>query len=171
MRDVFAVQLGERFVNAEAERSDSSYPAFYAQDLIRFGLQKEIPAAVRLGELLMSEYCPSDARMPQELSRAVRDFMIDNQDKYQAAAKYTGPINATQIYHQARQSGSAEQPVFMNVDDPYMHQFQRENYRREDNWRLPSIHAWDHKPYGIFGEILDLKRFETSMQDEQQMKM
>ena len=123
MRDVFAVQLGEGFVNTEAERSDSSYPAFYAQDLIRFGLQKEIPAAVRLGELLMAEYCPSDARMPQELSRAVKDFMLEHQDKYQAAARFTGPINATQIYHQARQSGSAEQPVFINADDPYLRQF------------------------------------------------
>ena len=108
MRDMFVVQLGERFVNAEAEKSDASYPAFYAQDLIRFGLQKEIPAAVRLGELLMAEYCPSDARMPQELSRAVKDFMFEHSEKYQAAAKFTGPINASQIYHQARQAGSAE---------------------------------------------------------------
>ena len=58
----------------------------------------------------------------------------------------------------------------MNADDPYWVEFQRKNYRREDNWRLPSIHAWDHKPYGIMGEILDLKRFEKAAQ-EQNMKM
>mmetsp|Transcript_45952 Transcript_45952/g.60904 ORF Transcript_45952/g.60904 Transcript_45952/m.60904 type:complete len:99 (-) Transcript_45952:378-674(-) len=76
MKDVFRVETGEEFVNAEASKSDSSFPAFYAQDLIRFGLQKENPTAVRLGELLLSENCPSDARMPQELARAVKDFMM-----------------------------------------------------------------------------------------------
>jgi len=58
----------------------------------------------------------------------------------------------------------------MTMDDPYWVKFQKENYRREDNWRLPSVHAWEHKPYGILGEVLDLKRFEKTMH-EQQSKM
>jgi len=39
--------------------------------------------------------------MPAELARAVKDYMFDHQEQYQAAAKYTGPINATHIYHQS----------------------------------------------------------------------
>jgi len=46
----------------------------------------------------------------------------------------------------------------------------QKNYRREDNWRAPSIFVWDHKPYGILGEVLDLKRFEKTLR-EQEMKL
>lgn len=101
MRDAFRVELGETFVNtSESRKGDSSFPAFYALDLIQFGLKREMPAAIRLGELLLSENCESgEATMPRELARAVKDYMFENQDKYQAAAKYTGPINNTAIYH------------------------------------------------------------------------
>lgn len=57
------------------------------------------------------------------------------------------------------------QPVFMTLDDPYWVDFQAKNYKRLDNWRLPSVHAWDHKPHGIYGEIFDLKRFEKNMRE------
>lgn len=110
--------------------------------------------------------------MPKELARAVKDFMFEHQESYQAAAKFTGPINATQIYHQARMANSKEgdQPVFFTMDDPYWVRFQQQNYRREDNWRLPSIMAWDHKPYGLVGEVLDFERLER-LQTEREMKM
>jgi len=55
----------------------------------------------------------------------------------------------------------------MTMDDPYWVQFQAKNYRREDNWKLPSVHAWDHKPFGIFGEIIDMKRFGKTYSDLQ----
>ena len=99
MRDAFRVELGENFINTEEGKADSSFPAFYALDFIQFGLKKDIPAAIRLGELLLSEHCPAGSVMPRELAQAVKDYMFDNQDQYQAAAKYTGPINNTQIYH------------------------------------------------------------------------
>lgn len=51
------MQLGGDFVNSEIGKADSSFPAFYAQDLIQFGIRQEIPAAVRLGELLLAENC------------------------------------------------------------------------------------------------------------------
>jgi len=84
MRDAFRVELGETFVNtSEAKKSDSSFPSFYALDLIQFGLKREIPAAIHLGELLLSENCEGgDATMPRELALAVKDYMFENQDKY-----------------------------------------------------------------------------------------
>lgn len=173
MRDAFRIQLGESFINTETAKSDSSFPAFYALDMIQFGLKREVPAAIRLGELLLAENCPSDTRMPAELARAVKDYMFEHQEQYQAAARYTGPINATHIYHQSNQQGvhsDNDQPVFVTMDDPYWRDFQAKNYRREDNWRLPSIHAWDHKPMGVLGEILDFKQLEKNLR-ESQMKM
>ena len=52
----------------------------------------------------------------------------------------------------------------MTMDDPYMAEFYRKNWRREDNWRLPSIFAWDHKPCGILGEVFDLDKVERDIQ-------
>ena len=99
--------------------------------------------------------------MPKELASAVKEYMFKNQAKYSAAAKVTGPINVNQIYHSARQTGGAE-PVFMTMDDPYWVEFARKNYKREDNWRMPSILAWKHKPLGLLGEVLGLERVEQN---------
>jgi len=49
--------------------------------LIQFGLKKDIPAAIRLGELLLSEHCEK-ATMPQELAKAVKSYMFENQQSY-----------------------------------------------------------------------------------------
>jgi len=78
MRDAFRIELGENFINNEVNKSDSSFPAFFALDLIKFGLEREIPAAIRLGELLMAENCPSDVKMPTELASAVKEFMFEH---------------------------------------------------------------------------------------------
>lgn len=81
MRDAFRVELGENFINTEQGKADSSFPAFYALDFIQFGLKKEIPAAIRLGELLLSEYCASNTQasvMPRELAKAVKEYMFEN---------------------------------------------------------------------------------------------
>ena len=81
MKDTFRVELGENFVNSEINKGDSTFPAFYAIDLIQFGLKREIPAAIRLGELLLTENCQgnSQALMPRDLARAVKNYMIENQ--------------------------------------------------------------------------------------------
>jgi len=88
MRDAFRVELGENFINSEEGKADSGFPSFYALDLIQFGLMKEIPAAIRLGELLLTENCAGHAQavMPKELARAVKDYMFENNEKYSAAA-------------------------------------------------------------------------------------
>ncbi len=57
MRDALQIievgDSGSFSVNSDASKSDSSFPAFYALDMIQFGLTREIPAAIRLGELLL----------------------------------------------------------------------------------------------------------------------
>jgi hypothetical protein len=35
------------------------------------------------------------------------------------------------------------------------------NRKRQHIWKTPSILAWDHKPYGIVGEIFDMKKLEA----------
>ena len=84
MKDTFRVELGENFVNSEVNKADSTFPAFYALDLIQFGLKREIPAAIRLGELLLAENCQGNAQavMPRDLARAVKNYMFENQGQY-----------------------------------------------------------------------------------------
>ena len=48
MKNALALQLGEQFTSSE-------FPAFYALDLISFGIHKKQPDAVRLGEKLLAE--------------------------------------------------------------------------------------------------------------------
>ena len=71
MRDTLSI------FNSDMQTGNSDFPAFYALDLIQFGLKREIPAAIRLGELLLAEN-RSEALMPRELAQAVKDYMIDN---------------------------------------------------------------------------------------------
>lgn len=102
--------------------------------------------------------------MPRELAQAVKEYMIENSEKYHTAARQTGIFNNSAIYYQANQvrSKSGEKPVFFNVDDPYWQDFAQKNYRREDNWRVPSVLAWDHKPRGLLGEIIDIEKLEKA---------
>jgi hypothetical protein len=46
----------------------------------------------------------------------------------------------------------------MSLDDPYWQEFYAKNERRSQQWRLPSHLAWYHKPHGIAGEVIDMKR-------------
>lgn len=42
MRDVLALELGQSFnVNADEERTASTFPVFYALDLINFGIKRD----------------------------------------------------------------------------------------------------------------------------------
>lgn len=50
MRDVLFFEYGQNFTSNEL-----IFPAFFSQDLIVFGLENNIPEAIRLGEKMMSE--------------------------------------------------------------------------------------------------------------------
>lgn len=40
MQDVFRVEVGENFINSDANKSDSTFPVFFAHDLVKFGIRK-----------------------------------------------------------------------------------------------------------------------------------
>jgi 2-hydroxychromene-2-carboxylate isomerase len=77
MRDVFSVEFGGQQAFTSNE---SVFPAFYAQDLITFGLEHDIVEAVRLGEKVMSE---NGYALPLDLQRAVKDYILSNAERYQ----------------------------------------------------------------------------------------
>lgn len=45
MQEALGLQFGERMV-----QSGDAFPHFYALDLMNFGIQRNIPDAIRLGE-------------------------------------------------------------------------------------------------------------------------
>ena len=92
MRDVLAIEYGERFTSNEVV-----FPAFYCEDLIVFGIQNDIPEAVRLGEHMMSV---NGYKMNSEdLQRAVKSYILDHADSYRRAMKKTtGPIDNASLY-------------------------------------------------------------------------
>lgn len=49
MRDVLSMELGGNFASSEY-----IFPVFYSQDLIIFGIENDIPEAIRLGEHMIS---------------------------------------------------------------------------------------------------------------------
>lgn len=111
MRDVLALELGDSFnVNFESDKTASQFPAFYAFDLISFGIKRKQPAAVRLGEKLLAESCPSEqAKIPRELAMSIKNFMLDydNNMQYRDAMKLTGPISNSRLYHMSNQQSAA----------------------------------------------------------------
>lgn len=74
MQQALSIEFGEKF----ATSMDADLPMFYALDLIRFGLDKEIPAAVRLGESIVSEArdLGANVAIPRDLAMAVKNFMV-----------------------------------------------------------------------------------------------
>ena len=50
----------------------------------------------------------------------------------------------------------------MSLDDPYWRDLMKRNYRTQDTFKVPSAMAWDHKEYGILGEIIDMKKLERN---------
>jgi len=47
------------------------------------------------------------------------------------------------------------------MDDPYWREFMEKNSKRENIWKTPSILSWDHRRYGIIGEVVDVKRMHA----------
>ena len=121
MRDVFTIEFGQQFASSE-----QVFPAFYAQDLIVFGLEHNVVEAVRLGEKMMSE---NGYTLSLDMQKAVKHYLVENSEKYQQAIKKTGPIDNTSLYRKSKQQGDAA-PVIFSLDDPYWQDFIESNSRR-----------------------------------------
>lgn len=102
MRDLLAIELGESFnVNVEEGRTACQFPVFYALDLINFGMKRDQPAAIRLGEKLLADSCAEDqAKLPADMQMAIKNYMLDYNHnlKYREAMKITGPIDSSRLY-------------------------------------------------------------------------
>lgn len=57
---------------------------FYAEDLIAFGIDNDIPVAVRLGEKVFSE---SNKQIPTPLATAIKNYKMSHQASYNSAMK------------------------------------------------------------------------------------
>ena len=99
MKDSFVQEFGH-FASTE-----SAFSAFYAQDLLVFGLENDIVEAVRLGEKVMSE---NGYVAPLEIQKAVKEYLVINSEKYQKAMKKTGPIDNTSLYRNVRNRRETE---------------------------------------------------------------
>ena len=152
MRDLFSLEFGGSFASSE-----QVFPAFYAQDLITFGLEHDIVEAVRLGEKVMSE---NGYTLSLEMQQAVKDYTLANAARYHKAMSRTGPIDNSTLYR--RQRGQ-EKPVIMSMDDPYWEEFVKKNSARTQQWRVPSHIAWEHKPHGILSDVYDFKHVQDSL--------
>jgi hypothetical protein len=94
--------------------------------------------------------------MPRDLAMAVKNYMLDaaNAQGYREAMSRTGPLNNSVAYHKT----SSSEAAFYVVDDPYWQEFMAKNSKAADVWRTPSMLAWDHKPYGLLGEVCDVQK-------------
>lgn len=151
MRDVYSTEFG----TGSFASIDQVFPAFYAQDLIVFGLEHDSVEAVRLGERVMSE---NGYVLSLELQKAVKAYTVANAERYQKAIKKTGPIDNTSLYRARPGQHKGEASTIMNMDDPYWQEFIDRNAGRSQQWRVPSHLAWNHKPYGIASELYDVSR-------------
>ena len=139
--------------------------SFYAEDLIAFGIENDIPVAVRLGEKMFSE---SKQKISTSLATAIKNYKFNHVASYQEAMKRTGPIETAQAYRSARFQTNAPYEKFsrnsiVNEDDPYWREYYERNFRAQDHFRFPSALAWDHKEDGIIGEIIDLKKLRKDV--------
>ena len=125
MKDIYSMEIGTEH---EFASSQAVFPAFYAQDLIIFGIENDIVEAIRLGEKMMSE---NGYVLDREIQVAVKEYLTNNFAKYQAAMKKTGPIDNTSLYRNIRNKRDNESaPVFTNIDDPYWKEFILKNSSR-----------------------------------------
>ncbi len=79
-------------------------------------MENNIVEAVRLGEKMMSE---NGYTLSIEMQKALKEYLLNNGDKYQNAIKKTGPIDNTSLYRRVASKGDDSVPVMMNMDDPY----------------------------------------------------
>lgn len=57
---------------------------FYAEDLIAFGIENNIPVAVRLGEKMFTE---SEHKISPALTKAIKNYKISHMASYNDAIK------------------------------------------------------------------------------------
>jgi len=136
----------------------SVFDSFYAQDLMVFGMAKNVPEAVRVGEKMMAE---NGASLSFEMARAVKNYQLNHGKAYQEAMKRTGPIaNTGAVYMNNRKTDDYSRDSIVNMEDPYWQEFFEKNYRTQDQWKIPSVMAWDHKKDGLLGEVMDIDQLE-----------
>lgn len=137
------------------------FDAFYAEDLVVFGIKHNIPEAVRLGELMLQE---NGAALSLELAKATKLYKLQHSEKYQGAMKKTGPVDFSKVYSNlkgpAHNGDKWSSHSIVNTEDPYWIDFFEKNYRTQDIYKLPSAMAWDYNPNGILDEILDFKELK-----------
>lgn len=64
-----------------------------------FGMQNNIPEAVRLGEHMLGENGES---LSFDMAKAVKTYQAKHNEKYKEAIKRTGPINTASVYTNSR---------------------------------------------------------------------
>lgn len=136
--------------------------------MIIFGIENNIPEAVRLGEHMLGENGQS---LSFEMAKAVKKYRLQHNVKYMEAMKRTGPINTMSVYMNNRMPGTdgSAATSIVNMDDPYWHDFYERNYRSQDKYKLPSIYAWDYKEHGLIGELIDIKKLERNLEEFKRM--
>lgn len=108
----------------------SVFDSFYAQDFIAFGMEKNVPEAVRVGEKMMAE---NGATLSFEMAKAVNNYQMNHSKEYQEAIKRTGPItNMGSVYMNNRNTEGYSRSSIVNMEDPYWQEFFDKNYRTQD---------------------------------------
>ena len=106
------------------------FNSFFAEDFIVFGMQNDIPEAVRLGEYLLSE---QNYVLSKDMQKALKNYKLKEGEKYREAIKKTGPIDINKIYKNAYNEDPSSEKYskssIVNMDDPYWREFIDRNYR------------------------------------------
>lgn len=63
--------------------------------------------------------------------------------------KNTGPIDNASLYRSLKNKSKDEQPVIFSKDDPYWQEIMSKSWKRTQQWKAPSMFAWDHKRGGL----------------------
>ena len=139
----------------------TSFPTFYAQDLVSFGLSNNLPEAIRLGEHVLAL---EGQKLPKHLQKAVRNYLLSeaNGQRYRQSAQLTGLQDSASIYATEAGEDFSKHAVFSKDDSQWM-EWMAKNSRKQDHYRTPSAWAFDHKPYGLAGEVVDVKAYKEKL--------
>lgn len=79
-----------------------------------FGIKRNYPDAVRLGEKILIE---NGDKIPADMHLAVKNYMLKHSESYYAkdAMRRSGPLDSASLY---RSNEQQEDSIF-NLDDPY----------------------------------------------------
>jgi len=80
----------------------------------------------------------------------------------------TGPIDGASLYRNFQLNSFKEEgkPIsFYTVDDPALALLYLKNRKREDHHKLPSLFAWDHRKHGLLGEVVDVDKLNSVLED------